>query len=338
MKKINIIIVSLLFFTACGRGVAAPDVTYYGFSTAPRVAHRDDVSGINYQDEALTIIAGYGNTALIESRPFEGEDELKRVGDLMMKARAKNLKTVIGVMFFDEARYGILPLEKRFSNLDAQKQLAEYVKKLAELTPDYLVIGLDAYRYKFVNPGDYKAFTQWYRSVAYPEAKKITPMTKIATAYDYEVISDYGDFSVVQELADVNDVTGFITFPLHYPAIVSPESMRPEYYTTIKPYLPKKPIAFFQIGVPSENGVDEMRGAIFASPETQARFLERFMELTKDFDVELVVWRFLFDYPEVQSLGYGPYFRTSGLITEKREPKPILSIWKKWHRLDELQE
>ena len=78
-----------------------------------------------------------------------------------------------------------------------------------------------------------------------------------------------------------------------------------------------KPIAFTEIGwhsAPSPIGWE-------SSQEEQAEFISKFFELTKELDVEITIWSFMYDLDIFEP------FNTMGLINADGEEK---SAWEEW--------
>ena len=89
-----------------------------------------------------------------------------------------------------------------------------------------------------------------------------------------------------------------------------------EHYSEISEYV-SKPIAFTEIGWHSADSPTGWE----SSESEQAEFINKFFELTKDLDMEVVVWSFIYD-PDI----FEP-FNSMGLITQEGHEKLAWSTW-----------
>ena len=111
------------------------------------------------------------------------------------------------------------------------------------------------------------------------------------------------------------DIIGFTT----YPGLVfaSPDDIPDDYYRRLGDLAGGRPIAFTEMGWQAGGDFGPYSG----TPESQARFVERFGELTERTDVAFVVWSFLFDQAVPAP------FDTMGLIAADGTPRPA---WERW--------
>ena len=348
MKKLSVILSILLvtsgfLLTGCSKeekkaALNIPEKIPYkersffvGFSSASRTPIQA-TPDTNYQDEALKIVEGYGEVVLIEARTSKPE-EIATIKEIVNQAKAKQLKVAIGLNFFNEISYGVVKPENKFSNEKRRQNIENYIAELANLKPEYMGIGQDVYRYKFIQPADFKLFLELYNKKLYPKIKEISPQTQVAPVIEYEVLVDQQDFEIFNQFKDTSDFIAFTSYPYRWPHVVSPESMRDDYYTQATKFTGSKKVAFWSMAYPSGNGVDTLRGDFYSNPTAQKNFLLQFTKLTKDLDKEFIIWRFLFDESSSKQNDLGKYFRNTGLFDEHRNPKEAFEVWKKLSEL-----
>ena len=115
---------------------------------------------------------------------------------------------------------------------------------------------------------------------------------------------------------DKVDVIAITTYPS--PWFNNPGDMPENYYTQLKQHT-DKPIIVAESGWPS-SGNPSYHGSLV----NQNRFLERFIELTADIDLELWIYWFLHDWDDIPD-----FFRTMGLRTSRGIPKPAWFTWRR---------
>jgi hypothetical protein len=110
------------------------------------------------------------------------------------------------------------------------------------------------------------------------------------------------------------DICAFTT----YPCLIfkDPSEIPRDYYTEISNYT-TKPIAFTEIGWHSEASPLGWE----SSEAEQAEFIETFHSITKDMNVEITIWSFLYDQKTIEP------FRSMGLLHEDGTARPALDSW-----------
>lgn len=191
--------------------------------------------------------------------------------------------------------------------------------------PEYFVMGIETDIMYEKSPEDYEDFVVFYNEM-YDEIKKVSPDTKVFTVFQLEKMKGC-EFWVGKpcnssnsrwELIDdfKTDIVAFST----YPCLVykDPSDIPEDHYTEINQHV-SKPIAF------TENGwhTEAYPPGWESSEEEQAEYVERFFELTKDLDVELTIWSFMYGQGTIQP------FNTMGLRRPDGTAKPAWDAWVK---------
>lgn len=189
--------------------------------------------------------------------------------------------------------------------------------------PKYFGIGVEINIMKEKSPEDYDEFVVFYNEV-YDEIKKVSPNTKVFTVFQLEKMKGC-EFWIEKSCNSSNshwelmddfktDITAFTTYPgLVY---MDPSDIPEDHYTEINEHT-SKPIAFLENGWHSEAYPPGWE----SSEEEQARYIERFFELTKDLDVEVTIWSFMYGQGTIQP------FDTMGLRRPDGTAKPAWDSW-----------
>ena len=111
-----------------------------------------------------------------------------------------------------------------------------------------------------------------------------------------------------------SDFIGFTTYPgLIYK---SPDEIPEDYYLKIESYA-NKPIIFTEIGWFSEGPAGWE-----SSDDEQARFIQRYFELTKDLDVRVNIWLHLYEQEQAQEP-----FKKMSLLSGNEETSAGFEAW-----------
>jgi len=193
----------------------------------------------------------------------------------------------------------------------------EFVKKYK---PKYFAMGVETNIFAKKNPDDFEEFVPFYNEV-YDAIKQASPDTKVFTVFQLENMKGLKMWEIEEsephwEMIDrfKSDIVAFTTYPgIFYK---DPEDIPADHYTEIKQHT-SKPIAFTEIGWHSATSPKGWE----SSEEEQAEFIRTFFDLTKDLNVEIAVWSFMYD-PDI----FEP-FDSMGLINNDRTKR--LS-WYEW--------
>ena len=189
--------------------------------------------------------------------------------------------------------------------------------------PEYFVMGIETNIMYEKSPDDYVEFVEFYNEM-YDGIKEASPDTKVFTVFQLEKMKGCGlweedscdpENSHWELIEDFKlDIVGFST----YPCLVykDPADIPEDHYTEINEHV-TKPIAFTENGWYSEAYPTEWE----SSEEEQARYIERFFELTKDLDVEITIWSFLYNPGTIKP------FDSMGLRRDDGTAKPAWDAW-----------
>ena len=190
----------------------------------------------------------------------------------------------------------------------------EAEKMASEFRPDYLSLGNEVNDYFHFHPEDLEDYLTLVGS-AYSAIKRASPNTKVLVVFSLDHLIENGQLPMIGPFNEEVDLIGFTTYP--WKRYDTPEDIPDNYYSRLTANI-SKPIAFTEIGWPSSDSEDE-----------QARFLSRFLELTKRMNIEMVNWLFLHDtkLSGIASLISEPETTTISLKTAGGGEKQVYHIW-----------
>ncbi len=192
-------------------------------------------------------------------------------------------------------------------------------------------------------------FVKAYRDI-YASVKARFPKVKVFTTFQLEALKGEGyltgkaavrkpAWGLISKFGDTLDIIGITTYPfLDYK---DPRTIPDDYYAEIAKYS-KKPIGFTEVGWPARERYGGKLSALSeqgytGSQEEQARFLRRFLEITRGLDVEFVDWLFIndiVDWKEGDLPGRFVPFDSVGLRYHDGREK---QVWKLWLELKGLK-
>ena len=186
--------------------------------------------------------------------------------------------------------------------------------------PEFFGIGVEVNIFAEKNPAAFEEFVPFYNEV-YEAIKEVSPDTKVFTVFQLEKMKGLKMWGIEEskphwEMIDrfKTDIAAFTTYPGIFYKNVS--DIPEDHYTEISAHT-TKPIAFTEIGwhaAPSPTGWE-------SSEEEQAEFIRTFFDLTKELNVEIAVWSFMYD-PDI----FEP-FDSMGLIKDDGTKR---LAWKEW--------
>jgi len=214
-------------------------------------------------------------------------------------------------------------LIRPFDEAARQKYKEDTIEFVEKYNPEYFVMGIETDIMYEKSPEDYDEFVVFYNEM-YDEIKKVSPDTKVFTVFQLEGMkgcelwkekscnSSNSRWELIDDFK--LDIVAFST----YPCLVykDPSDIPEDHYTEINEYV-SKPIAF------TENGwhTEAYPPGWESSEEEQAEYVSRFFELTKDLDVEVTVWSFMYGQGTIQP------FDTMGLRRSDGTAKPSWDEW-----------
>lgn len=189
-------------------------------------------------------------------------------------------------------------------------------KRIAqEFKPDYFSLGNEINDYFLIHPDEVNEYLSLFQE-AYMEIKAVSPETKVLVVFSYTHLIDNQQWELLEIFSEFVDLMGLTTYPQKH--FDSPEEIDEDYYSRLNDYL-DIPIAFTEIGWPSSQ-----------SEEVQADFLTRFVELTKDNEIEMINWLFLHEMDVSGGIGKGVFSPETGTIALKKADgtkKAVYNIW-----------
>lgn len=224
-----------------------------------------------------------------------------------------------GLRYEVEAPVGLTP---SLSAPEFREAWMEEAKRIAEeFKPEYFSLGNEVNDYFCFHPEDQEPYFTLLEET-YVTVKRVSPNTKVLVVLSYDRLLQNQQWGLLQELSKRVDVVGFTTYP--YRIFASPDAIPQDYYSRVGQYL-DKPIAFTEIGWSSSEN----------SENVQASFLLRFLELTKDMNLEMVNWLFLHETVIENTLGHlsDPEIGTVALKKADGREKEVYRVWTKLKRL-----
>ena len=206
-----------------------------------------------------------------------------------------------GLQYVVDAPAGI---EANLSDPEFRALWVEEAKNIArDFKPEYLSLGNEINDYFYLHPEELDAYVSMYDE-AYAAVKEVSPGTKVFVVFSLNHMKENEQYEMIERFNGRSDLIGFTTYP--WQEYANPEDIPADYYSGLSAYA-QKPIAFTEIGWPSSTASGTGNGEA-----EQARFLSRFVELTKGMDVEMVNWLFLH---EVEVGGIAGAVSTPGTST-----------------------
>ena len=181
----------------------------------------------------------------------------------------------------------------------------------------YLSVGNEVNRWyeKYGYDGD-NGFRHWvslYEEI-YDEVKALSPETKVFCTFSREMVSENreADICVLEYFnPDKLDVLVFTSYPHSLPGVNRPTDIPEDYYSGVAELMPGKPVGFSEITWPSMTE--------FGGEQAQADFITLLdTEYTSGFDVEFIMWPWLSDLVDTD---------TVGLIQRDGTPKQGYAAW-----------
>lgn len=236
------------------------------------------------------------------------------------------------------SRYGYIPVvEAQFFSQSTGKLLRPMDETTRQLykniaanfsrkhKPKYFGLGIEVNVLKEKSPDDFQAFTQFFSEV-YDAIKEASPDTKVFTVFQLEKMKGLngGLFGGINDPSKAEwdlldkfpkaDLFAFTTYPgLIYK---DPAEIPDGYYSEIRQHT-VKPVAFTEIGWHNEASPAGWE----SSEEEQARFIERFFNLTQNLKPSLAIWSFLYDQQTAEP------FRSMGMLARDGVAKESWEAW-----------
>jgi hypothetical protein len=219
-----------------------------------------------------------------------GEYDLLKQNQVITGVRVYGLKPFItlnfatikqgsnGLEYVIDAPQGVTP---SLSDANFRALWKNEAKNIAQdFQPEYFSLGNEVNDYFYFHPEDVDDYLSLLNET-YSEIKQVSSNTKVLVVFSYNHLVDNNQWSMLPDFNNSVDIVGFTTYP--HKNFSTPLDIPANYYIQLKSYI-NKPIAFTEIGWSSTGTNTE---------ETQANFLLKFLELTKEINLEMINWLFL---------------------------------------------
>jgi hypothetical protein len=188
-----------------------------------------------------------------------------------------------------------------------------------EFKPEYFSLGNEINDYFYLHPEDIEAYLSLFDE-AYSGVKAVSPDTKVFAVFSYNHLLDNGQWDLLEMFNTKADLIGLTTYPgKQYD---SPRDIPGDYYSRIGEHA-DRPIAFTEIGWPSTNETQ------------QAKYLVRFLELTRGMDIEMVNWLFLHE-AEISGILESVSDPETGKVSLKKADGSENEVYGVWEELKAL--
>lgn len=199
-----------------------------------------------------------------------------------------------------------------------ESQVENYIKKASQILKNerikYLFWGNEVNILANKHPEKFPKFLEVSKKI-YTELKKEFPELKIIFTFQYEILIGKGYLStgkksstsnteLIKQFEPISDIIGFTTYPMF--DYTDPDDIPANYYSQIQNFT-NKPIVFTEFGWLSKTkfppAIKQLEEQGYAGSENeQAAFLLKFIELTKDVDLEFANWIAMHDIRDWESL------------------------------------
>lgn len=204
-----------------------------------------------------------------------------------------------------------------FGNKAVEQSFVEAAVEVAKLKPDYLCLATEINMLAFRSIQEYVLFARAYK-MAYKEAKKISPSTKIFVSFqwDFFPIMAQREPDRIKEHAKLVEIfrpeldgVGFTSYPNDH--FKTPADIPANYYDAIFNHVkPSEEIYFMEIAWPATNATGET---------AQVQFINRLPQLLGRVKPKMLAWGLLHDVDAKALPGSLP---KTGLLWNDGKPKP----------------
>jgi hypothetical protein len=319
MKVQVLVLIALIFASGC---VSSETRSYYlGVVPNPANSSWEDITSA--YEEAGKI----AEVTMVWTGTNIGQTEKLKQNQLITGLRVYGLKPILtlnfatikegesGLEYAIDAPPGINPDLSDPGFRDAW--IGEARSLAREFKPEYLSLGNEVNDYFYLHPEDLDSYLTLFGE-AYLAIKEVSPETKVFVVFSYTHLIDNGQWDFFEKFNKA-DIIVLTSYPWKH--FDDPDEIDEDYYSRIKQYT-GKPIAFTEIGWPDPE-------------DEQARFLERFIELTRGLDLEMINWLFLHE-TKLSGVAASVTDPATGTIALKKadgSEKQIYDAWLKIKRI-----
>ena len=237
---------------------------------------------------------------------------------------------VIGLGLFTEnvVTGAVAPTIDWSNPAERQQYLDVAIAIASEYAPPFMIVGAEINRVWEQYPEEFDGFVAAWPEL-YAAVKAASPGTRVGTGFQLEFLRGEAYLSgetrepawqLLDLFAGQIDLITFSSYP--YFDFGSPEAIPDDYYLEAAKHA-GAPIGFTELGWPSRPLYTAPDSQYGGSPEEQASFAARFLELTADVDIAFALWSFQHDLGEPG----GPAFDSVSLRLNDGTPKPALTVW-----------
>jgi len=325
MRKILLVLAMLLLIVLAGYGknqqhLAEIDIEYRDFKVGitPFPRNFPGSTQDDWQDvlDKIPEVAEVVNAADGTWRPLTKKGFDKSLIGFVGSSKDKYGYTpIFGINYCDASQLhqkGTIQIDwSSAKDREAYKKLALDICKI--YGAEYLALAIENnFHYKY-RPQDYDIWVEAYKEI-YDQIKQEYPNTKVFVTFQYEMTKGlgrryWGDYpsqwEIIEKFGDKLDLVVFTSYPeIEYDSI---DQMPEDYYSEIAQHTEKK-VAFTELGWQNGDG----------------RFIAKFLDMTKDLDLDFVMWIFMHDTKLIEN---NP-FPGVGLREYDGTPKGAWYAWK----------
>jgi hypothetical protein len=186
--------------------------------------------------------------------------------------------------------------------------------------PKYLGLGIEINSVYMTSPTDFEVFVTLYQDL-YNDIKTVSPRTQVFPVFQLERMKGLTMWGIEENQAHwglidrfSSDIVAFTTYPgLFYR---DPSAIPEDHYVEIRSHT-TKPVAFTEIGWHSEASPPGWE----SSEAEQAEFIDTFFALTRNIEMEIAIWSFLYNPDTIEP------FRSMGLRRDDGTARPAWDAW-----------
>jgi len=350
MKVRLALLISAFLLVALGCGLATPPPTQQATSTNPQPAldvPKFGIAGLiprnfpnSTQDDWINLYETLSETGELLGAYTDWTDSPETAGQIpnvvntvFGLAPRYNFTPLIALGFFRDKPEGGLELSLALANAEEREKFKQVASAIAEkYQPLYLALGIEINRYYEHDSTGLDAFVSLYAET-YEAVKAASPDTLVFPVFQYEMLRG-GEFftgdgqnppqwELLDLFGDRLDLAAFTTYP--FLLYTAPSDLPADYYTEIARHT-SLPVAFTEIGWPSEPLAPAPDSPFGGSEAEQTTFVRRFFELTRNINLTLSLWSFPHDLgPQTN-----PAFTSVSLRYNNGRSKPALAVWQEF--------
>lgn len=162
---------------------------------------------------------------------------------------------------------------------------------------------------------------------SYDAIKNVSPCTRVMVIFKMENLMDKHSWFLIDRFQKEKiDLFGFTSYPYINETYMNeyPSNLPPDYYAEIPLHTGEVPIAFTEIGWSSSEIVN-------GNEEKQDAFLQWFLNVTHEMQVEMICWLFLHDMAPA-----GKETKANEMLGLRRHDGEEKAVWQRWRALHDM--